>query len=56
MQLNISPIMFENYGDFENRVLNTLHNFDNQIIDRIIASMGKRMKNIIERKGQRLKY
>lgn len=49
-------IIFENYKDFEDRVLKTLQNFDIQIIDNIISSMGKRMKNIKERKGQRLKY
>lgn len=49
-------IMFENYEDFENRVLDTLNNFDRTIIDRIISSMGKRMTAIKERKGQRIKY
>lgn len=49
-------IIFENYEDFQYRVLNTLRSFDIQIINNIISSMGKRIINIKERKGQRLKY
>ncbi len=47
-------ILFENYQDFQDRVIDTLKNFD--IINNIISSMNKRIQNIIERKGQRLKY
>lgn len=49
-------IISENYEEFTARVLNTLNNFDQQIIDNIIKSMPKRIKSIKERKGQRLKY
>lgn len=49
-------IVRENYHQFTNRVLNTLENFDKQLIDNIIKSMPKRLQNIKERRGQRLKY
>jgi hypothetical protein len=49
-------ILFENYQDFQDRVIDTLKNFDITIINNIISSMNKRIQNIIERKGQRLKY
>lgn len=53
IQLNIEH---ESFRAFKRRVLRTLRNLSPTTIDRTIASMGRRITDIIRRKGQRLKY
>ena len=49
-------ISFETYEQFQTRVVNTFNAMPTDSIDNIIASMPKRITNIIARKGQRIKY
>lgn len=49
-------IEFETFRAFRSRVVTTLLQMPRAIIDKTIASMGKRIDEIIRRKGERLKY
>ena len=49
-------IGFENFASFQERVLETLLNFNAVKIDNIIDSMVIRIRNVRERRGQRIKY
>ena len=46
----------ENYTAFCQRVKRTILNFDQEIIDRTIESMPRRLQAVIKRKGTRTKY
>ena len=46
----------ESYEQFCRRVRRTVLNFDKHIIDKTIASMPRRIKAVIEGKGNRTKY
>jgi len=49
-------ICLETFEQFQARVVNTFMAMPTDSIDKIIASMPKRIKNVIDRKGQRIKY
>ena len=49
-------IEVETFADFKKRVIRTLKSIQTQTIDKIIASMPKRVNLIISNGGQRLKY
>jgi transposase len=46
----------ETYSEFVKRVKETLHRIPVTVIDKVIDTMEKRIKEIIKRKGQRIKY
>ena len=46
----------ETYGEFQNRVLRTLHSLTRTLINNTIPSMDKRVLLLIKTKGARLKY
>ena len=46
----------ETFEEFSERVENTLRNFNVETIDKIIGTMAKRITEVIEHKGQRIKY
>ena len=46
----------ETFGEFRLRVVKTLLEISANVIDRIIASMPKRIDSIIRARGERLKY
>jgi hypothetical protein len=46
----------ETYEEFKNRVVFTIQSLPLEVINNTIASMPNRVKEIIERKGQRLRY
>ena len=46
----------ESYGQFSERVKITIKNYSIEEIDKIIKSMPKRIKKILQRKGQCLWY
>ena len=49
-------IEYKSYKDFVERCTTTLKNFSKDIIDGTIDSMDKRINQIIEAKGQSIKY
>ena len=49
-------ITCESYKEFSARVESTMENFTLDMIDRIIDTMPKRMREIVKCGGQRLKY
>ena len=49
-------ITHETYLEFCDRVVETLWQFPIHIIDNIINSMPSRMRQIVKRRGQRLRY
>ena len=49
-------ITSESFEQFCNRVKHTLLNFPTKTVDNIIDSMPKRLKMVIKRKGQRIRY
>ena len=46
----------ETYSEFVNRVEQTLRNIPVNVIDKVIDTMETRMKQVVKRKGQRIKY
>ena len=46
----------EDFAAFSARVKTTLETIPIDVVDRTILSMGKRINEIIKRKGQRIKY
>ena len=46
----------ESYEQFSQRVCEIVKNVDIEVIDKIIASMNKRIDRIIANKGERTKY
>ena len=46
----------ESYEQFRNRVRETIEAIPTETIDRIIESMNSRLRQIIDNKGERLKY
>jgi predicted GTPase len=51
-----SQITKETIEEFKNRVISTIQSLPLEIINNTIASMPNRVKEIIKRKGQRLRY
>jgi hypothetical protein len=51
-----SQITKETYEEFKNRVISTIQSLPLEVINNTIASMPNRVKEIIKRKGQRLRY
>ena len=49
-------ITYESYKEFSARVKSTMENFSVDMIDKIIDTMPKRMREIVKSRGQRLKY
>ena len=49
-------ITYESYKEFSARVKSTMDNFSVDMIDKIIDTMPKRMREIVKSRGQRLKY
>ena len=49
-------IEIESFKEFSKRVIDTITNTDSGVIDNIIESMPKRIKDVIKVRGERLKY
>ena len=49
-------IQKETYAEFKDRVISTIQSLPIAMIDNIIGSMPKRLKQILKRKGQRIRY
>ncbi|CAB3979009.1 Hypothetical predicted protein [Paramuricea clavata] len=51
-----SQITKETYEEFKNRVVFTIQSLPPEVINNTIASMPNRVKEIVKRKGQRLRF
>lgn len=51
-----NKISRETFGEYSERVKNTMKNFSSQTIDNLIGSMNKRVEMIIKAKGNRIRY